>query len=130
MKTLLVSMLLLGSVLSAQTATTINAVNKFSYGANIGWMDWRGDTNNGAVIGEFVCAGNLEAKRYFDLYFLPERAGPSVQLLADGKPLPLLPDPSRWIAGTVMVARAELSDPAPQKLELKVQGEVILLSAR
>ncbi|MCI0366026.1 MAG: hypothetical protein L0219_19380, partial [Phycisphaerales bacterium] len=41
----------------AMAATTINPVNKFSYGANIGWMDWRGDTNNGAVIGEFVCSG-------------------------------------------------------------------------
>jgi len=40
-------------------ATTINATNKFSYGANVGWMDWRGDTNNGAVIGEYVCAGYI-----------------------------------------------------------------------
>ena len=42
-------------------ATTINATNKFAYGANLGWMDWRGDTNNGAVIGEFVCSGYLWA---------------------------------------------------------------------
>ena len=38
-------------------ATTINVVNKYAYGANIGWMDWRGDTTSGAVIGEYVCAG-------------------------------------------------------------------------
>jgi len=38
-------------------ATTINPSNKFSYGANIGWVDWRGDTNSGAVIGEYVCSG-------------------------------------------------------------------------
>lgn len=40
-------------------ATTINAANKFAYAANLGWVDWRGDTNNGAVIGDFVCAGNI-----------------------------------------------------------------------
>lgn len=44
-----------------QAATTIDAGNKYAYGANIGWMDWRGDTNNGAVIGEYVCSGNIYA---------------------------------------------------------------------
>lgn len=57
MKTLLTSLWLVGSLLSARAATTINGVNKFAYGANPGWMDWRGDTNNGAVLGEFVCSG-------------------------------------------------------------------------
>ena len=38
-----------------QAATTINALNKNAYGANGGWIDFRGNTNNGAVIGEFVC---------------------------------------------------------------------------
>jgi len=61
MKILLVSMLLLGPVLSAQTATPINATNKYAYGANLGWIDWRGDTNNGAVIGEYVCSGYIYA---------------------------------------------------------------------
>src|SRR5436190_12441654 len=41
--------------------TTINPTNKFAYGANIGWMDWRGDTNSGAAIGEYVCSGYLYA---------------------------------------------------------------------
>ena len=40
-------------------ATTINAANKFSYGANFGWLDWRGDVNNGAVIGSYVCSGYI-----------------------------------------------------------------------
>ena len=40
-------------------ATTINAANKYAYAANLGWADWRGDTNSGAVIGEYVCAGNI-----------------------------------------------------------------------
>src|SRR5690242_8041018 len=42
---------------SAFAATTIDAANKYAYGANIGWLDCRGDTNNGAVIGEYVCSG-------------------------------------------------------------------------
>ena len=50
---------LLPSAFPARAATTIDPVNKYAYGANIGWMDWRGDTNNGAVIGEFVCLGYL-----------------------------------------------------------------------
>src|SRR5215472_16009948 len=52
---------LLSLALSASAASTINATNKFAYGANIGWLDWRGDTNNGAVIGEYVCSGYLYA---------------------------------------------------------------------
>ena len=46
---------------AAHAATTINAVNKYSYGANIGWIDWRGDVANGAVIGAFVCSGSIYA---------------------------------------------------------------------
>lgn len=45
--------------MSILASTTINATNQFSYGANIGWMDWRGDTNSGAVIGEYVCSGYI-----------------------------------------------------------------------
>jgi hypothetical protein len=45
--------------ISAQGATSINSANRFSYGANIGWMDWRGDVANGAVISEFVCSGYI-----------------------------------------------------------------------
>jgi len=62
MKTILLSTL--ASVMCAvavSAATTINSVNHFAYGANIGWIDWRGDVNNGAVIGEFVCSGFIYA---------------------------------------------------------------------
>lgn len=55
MKTFLFASITLALASSAWAATTtINAVNKFAYGAKLGWMDWRGDINNGAVIGEFV----------------------------------------------------------------------------
>jgi hypothetical protein len=44
---------------SANAATTIDPANSFAYGANIGWIDWRGDVAHGAVIGAFVCSGSL-----------------------------------------------------------------------
>jgi hypothetical protein len=45
----------------ASAVTTVNSASKHAYGANIGWMDWRGDTNRGAVIGEYVCSGFIYA---------------------------------------------------------------------
>jgi hypothetical protein len=45
----------------ARSATTINFANKYAYGANLGWMDWRGDTANGVVIGDYVCSGSIYA---------------------------------------------------------------------
>ncbi|MES2922242.1 MAG: hypothetical protein V4819_11890 [Verrucomicrobiota bacterium] len=47
------------SATAARAATTINATNSFAYGANIGWLNWRGDVSNGAVIGEYVCSGSI-----------------------------------------------------------------------
>jgi hypothetical protein len=44
-----------------RAATTINAVNRYAYGANIGWMDWRGDTNNGAIVNATYCSGSIYA---------------------------------------------------------------------
>lgn len=62
MKARVASLLWLALVaLSAPAATTINSANRFAYGANIGWVDWRGDGANGAVVGEFVCSGSIYA---------------------------------------------------------------------
>jgi hypothetical protein len=47
------------SAFTARAGTTIDAANRYAWGANLGWMDWRGDTNNGAVIGEYVCSGYI-----------------------------------------------------------------------
>jgi len=38
-------------------ASTIDATYRYAYGANLGWLDWRGDTTHGAVIGAYVCSG-------------------------------------------------------------------------
>ncbi len=40
-------------------ATTIDPVNKYAHGANVGWIDARGDGTNGAVIGQSYCSGSL-----------------------------------------------------------------------
>ena len=42
MKKTVTPALFIASVASASAATTINSANKYAYGANIGWMDWRG----------------------------------------------------------------------------------------
>lgn len=39
--------------------TTLDAANRFAYGANIGWVDGYADGANGAVVGEYVCSGYL-----------------------------------------------------------------------
>jgi hypothetical protein len=41
----------------ARGDTTISASNRDAYGANIGWIDARGDVTNGAGIGQFFCTG-------------------------------------------------------------------------
>jgi len=53
----------LGCVLAASLHgdSTINPTNRAAWGANIGWIDWRGDVTHGAVIGEYVCSGSLYA---------------------------------------------------------------------
>jgi hypothetical protein len=43
--------------LSAQAATTINAVNRDAYGANLGWINFRGDVASGGAIGLYYSTG-------------------------------------------------------------------------
>jgi hypothetical protein len=57
--TLVVAGCVLQSSLVASAATTVDAVNNDAYGANIGLIDWRGDTANGAVVGLSVLSGNI-----------------------------------------------------------------------
>ena len=52
-------LLLAAGILLAHGTTTIDTANRFAYGANFGWLDCRGDTNNGTVIGEYVCSGYI-----------------------------------------------------------------------
>lgn len=54
-------MVLAASLSVGAAATTINSGNQYAYGANLGWLDCRGDTINGAGIGEYVCSGSIYA---------------------------------------------------------------------
>src|ERR1700674_4869832 len=46
----------------ARGATTIDASHQYSYGANIGWMNWLADSAaDGVVVGEFICSGYVYA---------------------------------------------------------------------
>lgn len=42
-----------------QAETTVNTTNCYAYGANMGWVDARGDGVNGAVFGQYYCTGYL-----------------------------------------------------------------------
>jgi hypothetical protein len=60
MKTLALIMAALCLAIVAHASSTINVTNRYAYGANVAWIDWRGDDGtNGAVIGEFVCSGYI-----------------------------------------------------------------------
>ena len=57
MKTFCAILMALTPLAAVHADTTIDPINKYSFGANLGWMDWTGGTANGAVIGEYVCSG-------------------------------------------------------------------------
>lgn len=59
MKLLLFVALYITSSGLCRADSTINATNRYAYGANIGWIDWRADGPNGAVIGDYVCSGSI-----------------------------------------------------------------------
>ena len=48
---------LLAAVVRAGTNTTIDSAHPYAYGANVGWINARGDVTNGAVIGQYYCSG-------------------------------------------------------------------------
>jgi hypothetical protein len=61
MKKLFALLLVAGPLVCSEAATTIDPVNRYAYGANIGWMDWYADGTNGAVISDYVCSGYIYA---------------------------------------------------------------------
>src|SRR5438094_111575 len=44
-----------------EAASSFGPDHSLSWGANIGWMDWRGDDEHGVEIGQFVCSGYIYA---------------------------------------------------------------------
>ena len=53
----IVAILVISLGSSVQAATNINSTNNSSWGTNVGFVNWRGDVTNGAVIGEYVLGG-------------------------------------------------------------------------
>ena len=50
---------LLFGVAAGRGATTIDPAHPFAWGANIGWINARGDGGAGAAVGDFYCTGYL-----------------------------------------------------------------------
>jgi hypothetical protein len=57
----LIAFSLLSLAFPTQGASTISLVNRYAHGANIGWLDWRGDGANGASVSDYVCSGYVYA---------------------------------------------------------------------
>ncbi len=53
----LLFLVLLSGTATLSAQSTINSTNRYAYAANLGWVDARGDTTNGVVVGEYVCSG-------------------------------------------------------------------------
>jgi hypothetical protein len=58
-KHLLTAIVLLAFVVSGRPQTHIDPTNSFSWGANIGWANWRGDVANGVRVGPSVLADSI-----------------------------------------------------------------------
>jgi len=50
---------LLAMAAACQAGTTINPTHAYAYGANVGWMNWRGDVAHGVVLGQSYCTGSV-----------------------------------------------------------------------
>ena len=48
---------LLVAAAGAGTNSTIDSAHPYAYGANVGWINARGDVANGAVLGQYCCSG-------------------------------------------------------------------------
>jgi len=59
MKALIPLMLCMLTVGAGFADTTVDASNPYAYGANIGWINARGDIASGAVFGQSYCTGYL-----------------------------------------------------------------------
>lgn len=56
-----IAVFLAGLGTAARAETTINPDHAHAWGANVGWINWRGDPAQGAQVGEFFCSGYLYA---------------------------------------------------------------------
>lgn len=52
-------LLYLSPLPALRASTTIDPEDRDAYSGNIGWIDWVANTNNGAVMGDYVCSGYI-----------------------------------------------------------------------
>lgn len=57
MKTLVLICLAGVLVLRAGAGSTIDGSDRYAFGANVGWLDWLADTNDGALAGDYTLSG-------------------------------------------------------------------------
>lgn len=55
----IISGCLFSSSIALHAGTSIDLGNRYAYGSNIGWVNCVADTNNGAVMGDYVCSGYI-----------------------------------------------------------------------
>jgi hypothetical protein len=58
-KIILAATALTSAHLPSLAAANVHPSHAHSWGANIGWLNWRPDPINGAEIGQFVCSGHI-----------------------------------------------------------------------
>lgn len=59
MKRIAILTLLTTAALTVEAGTTIDAFNRDAYGANVGWLNFRGDVTHGAAIGLYFSTGHV-----------------------------------------------------------------------
>lgn len=59
MKRTLLTLLALSAPVMCMAVTTVDPVNKYAYGANIGWVNAEGDLAHGVEIGQAFCEGYM-----------------------------------------------------------------------
>jgi hypothetical protein len=99
-KNIIAALALFGLLADLCAATTIDTVNRYAWGANLGWMDWTGgagDTANGAVLGEYVCSGYIYSANVSRQRCAREPDSTAVYPTIMGKPAKNVKTPRGWV---------------------------------
>lgn len=60
----LITLLTLALIAGGHAQSTIDAVGKFAYAANMGWLNFRPSATDGVVVGEAFLSGKIYAANY------------------------------------------------------------------
>jgi hypothetical protein len=89
--------ILAGVLCSARADTTIDPTNRYAWGANIGFTDWRPSTTDGVNIGTNFCAGFIYQR--ISAGSLGHRSTFLLAVSAAGRPQCAQPKPRLMIFG-------------------------------